>query len=421
MNGASPRLDDAAESLRRAREEVPRAADLLNALAHLADRPLPLAAIRSAAGDAAGEYRRAVGPASAERVLSALEDTGVLTRDGGGISVPAEVAEVLRTDLVRPVAASAADAACDFLEAWRESLEAGSRPGEDRAWDRLALHALALTERTAEAGRPPDRALRVGTRAAGRLQDRNRPEDAERLLAELQRSAEEAPRLEEPFLRAALDDQRAGLLADLGRGEEAAETARRAVRRAERTCAEEDPRRAVLLHNAGGVLKRLGRLEEATELYDGAYSLLNDHHAAGTPLELQLCLDLSDVLLARDSSGRAAEVAGRAVGLARDRLGRYHPETAAAVSNLGRAFRGEGRLERARTSFEQALEILEEVYGPDHPSLGPDLSNLGATLEEEGQPERARELHERALSIFRSSYGPDHRLTRAARAYVDDL
>jgi len=419
VTDAGSRLDDPAAALRRARENVPAAADLLNALAQLAERPLPLDAVRAASDGVPGDYD-AVGPGSAEKTLSALEEAGVLQRRELGILLSAPASRALREDLVRPVAASAAEAACRFLESWREQLEAGAGD-EDRAWDAVAAHALALAERMPEAGRSPDPALRVGTRAAGRLQDRSRPAEAERLLSDLQEAAERAPRLDEPFVLAALADQRAGLLAELERDEEAVEQARRAVREAEDRCGREDPRRAVVLHNAGGVLKRLGRLQEATELYDRAFELLEEHHASGTPLELQLCLDLSDVLLARGESRRAAEVAGRAVALARDRLGRYHPETAAAVSNLGRAFRGEGRLERARTTFRQAIEILEEVYSEDHPALGPDLSNLGATLEEEGETERARELHERALGIFRDAYGEEHRLTRAARAYLEDL
>lgn len=420
MSAGGSRMEDAATALRRAREAAPEAADLLNALAQLGVRPLPVDVVRAAAGEAPGTYGEAVAPGSAERVLSALEEAGVLRRQPGGILLTEAASRALREDLVRPVAASAAEAACRFLEAWRERLEAGTGD-EDEAWDAVSEHAVALAGRMAEAGRAPDAALRVGTRAAGRLQDRSRPAEAEGLLAALQEVAERAPRLEEPFLLAALADQRAGLLAELGRADDAARQARRAVDEAEERCGAEDPRRAVVLHNAGGVLKRLGRLEEATELYDGACGLLEEHHASGTPLELQLCLDLSDVLLARDESGRAAEVAGRAVALARERLGRYHPETAAAVSNLGRAFRGEGRLERARTSFRQAIEILEEVYSEDHPALGPDLSNLGATLEDEGEVERARQLHGRALALFREAYGEDHRLTRAARAYLDDL
>lgn len=420
MTGARSRLDDPGAALRRARDSAPEAADLLNALAHLAERPLPVDAVRAGGGDSPGSYREALAPGAAERTLSSLEEAGVLRRQEEGVVLLEGASRALRDEMVRPVAASAADAACRFLEAWREQLEAGTGD-EDEAWDAVAAHAVVLAERMPEAGRAPDPALRVGTRAAGRLQDRSRPAEADRLLAALQEAAERSPRLEEPFVLAALADQRAGLLAELDRADEAVEQARRAVREAEERCGEGDPRRAVVLHNAGGVLKRLGRLEEATELYDRAYGLLEEHHESGTPLELQLCLDLSDVLLARGESGRAAEVAGRAVALARERLGRYHPETAAAVSNLGRAFRGEGRLERARTSFRQAIEILEEVYSEHHPALGPDLSNLGATLEEEGEMERARELHERALGIFREAYGEDHRLTRAARAYLDDL
>lgn len=420
MSGASHDGGEAAESLAAARRSRPEAADLLNALAQLAPRPVPLAAVRAGVEEAPGRYGEALEPGRAEEVLAELEELGVLRSRERGIAVPGRVAEILRRDLVRPVAASAAEAACRVLEAWREQLEAGTGD-EDRPWEDLAAHAVALAGRMPESGRAPDAALRVGTRAAGRLQDRARPADAEALLAELADAAAAAPRLEEPFLRAALADQRAGLLAELGREAEAVEEARSAVGRAEEACGPDDPRRAVVLHNAGGTLKRLGRLEEATELYDRAYRLLEEHHSPGTPLELQLCLDLSDVLLARNEPSRAAEVAGRAVALARERLGRYHPETAAAVSNLGRAFRAEGRPGRARTAFRQALEILEEVYGPDHPALGPDLSNLGATLEQAGETERARQLHGRALEIFRSSYGEEHRLTRAARAYLEDL
>lgn len=420
MSEAPSRTGDAAEALRDARRQFPEAADLLNALAHLDQRPVPLRAIRAAAPETTGDHRDAVAPGAAGSVLSALEEVGVLRREASGVHLREEAAEVLRSELVRPVAAGAADAAAAFLDAWRERLE-GGRGDEDDEWERLAAHAVSLAKHTSEAGRAPDRALRIGTRAAGRLQDRSRPRETARLLSALLEAGDAAPRLREPFLLAALEDQRAGLLAELDRSDRAADAAARAVRRAEEVCAEEDLRRAVLLHNVGGTLKRLGRLQEAIRCYDRAYGLLDEHHDSGTPLELQLCLDLSDVLLAREESGRAAEVAGRAVALARERLGRNHPETAAAVSNLGRAFRGQGRLGRAATAFEQAIQILEEVYDADHPALGPDLSNLGATLEEQGEVERARALHERALGIFRATYGERHRLTRAARAYLDDL
>lgn len=417
--GAPPLGGGAAEALRRGRQRAPEAADLLNALAHLAERPVPVSALRSAAPEVPGEYGEALDPGEADRVLSSLEAAGALRRTAAGVHLPDPVAAALRRELVSPVAAGAAEAAAGFLEQWLEQLEAGGG-GEDSAWDRLAAHAVALTRRTAEAGRPPDRALRVGTRAAGRLQDRSRPRDAARLLADLGAAAE-PPGPREPFLLAALEDQRAALLAELGREEAAAEAARRAVRRAEEVCGPSDPRLAVLLHNAAGALKRLGRLEAAVELYDRAFGLLEEHHRGGTPLELQLCLDLSDVLLAAGVSRRAVEVAGRAVALGRERLGRYHPETAAAVSNLGRAFRAEGELGRARSCFEQAIEILERVYDPAHPALGPDLGNLGATLEEQGEVARARRVHERALELFREAYGDEHRLTRAAREHLDGL
>jgi len=98
----------------------------------------------------------------------------------------------------------------------------------------------------------------------------------------------------------------------------------------------------------------------------------------------------------------------RRLELSEAEYGPDHVEVARTLTNLGAAWRGLGKPEKARDVYERALRIFEREYGPDHVDVAITLTNLGAAWRGLGKPDTARGLHERALRIFEREYGPDH-------------
>lgn len=416
---------DPESRIEAARRAAPEAAGLLNVLAFVAPAPLPVSLV-DRLQDVPPDLTALEDPGRREDILSRLARTGAVSRTGRGPRMPAPVQAAVRESLVRPVADSALRSGVRLLEGAASGAGAredgpAAEDADREVWRALREHGLVLTRHLSEAGRHPDRALRLAARAGASLAASGDAGAAADFLERLEEAAPAPAGLEEPFFLAALSDQRSSLAAGLGRREEARRLAEQGVRRARRACEPTDPRLPVLLHNAGGVLRRLGMPEAARERYEDSRQHLEDYHSGANPLRLQLALDLSEVLLALGAHDAARAEAATALDTARERVGRYHPDTAAAVSRLGRALQGLGRREEARTAFEQAVEILERVRGPDHPALGTDLSKLGAVLEELGELEEARSRHRRALAIFEDAFGEDHRLSRGARAHLEQL
>ena len=97
-----------------------------------------------------------------------------------------------------------------------------------------------------------------------------------------------------------------------------------------------------------------------------------------------------------------------ALGLAEDRLGPGHPETAFTLSYLAQLLQDTNHLAEAEPLMRRALGIDESSYGPEHPRVAIQLNNLAALLQAANRLAEAEPLMQRALAIDESSYGPEH-------------
>lgn len=333
-SGTSSSAGEPATRIAAARQSGPVTARLLNLMAMLAPRPVPVELLgpeidRRPPGSGTGDGRtRDV--AGAVRRLVELD---LLRTHGGGsrVQMPEHVQSVVREALPGPVASGALEAGVRVI---REGVH-----GRGRIPHRALLpHAVALAERTADLGRAPDRALAL----AGRLLAGAGSEEVERPLlaasARLQEVAQGSRVLEDPFLRAALADQHAGLLAAAGETEEACRRAESAIREGRAILAgEDDPRLALLHYNAGGLYKGMGRPEEGVSHFRRARRLLEADAADGSMLAPRVLVDLAECLLMADRPEEAREVAPAAVAACTQRFGPDHPETAAARGAARRA------------------------------------------------------------------------------------
>ena len=197
------------------------------------------------------------------------------------------------------------------------------------------------------------------------------------------------------------------LLADQERFEEAEPAFRQLLTVLTWTWGPTAPRTVTAQDGLGVCLLKMGRLAEAESLLIDAYQKLTA--APDTPAD-SLAAVTGHLAVLRRRQGQfeeAERLHDTTMELSRQ-LGERSRAYAAALINAGAFYKDVGRLDRARTVYEQARPIVTEVLGREHPDYVLLLSNLGDLEMESGNAARALELLNEACSIGRSSLGERH-------------
>jgi tetratricopeptide (TPR) repeat protein len=134
----------------------------------------------------------------------------------------------------------------------------------------------------------------------------------------------------------------------------------------------------------------------------------------------ELLPDMHEELLAEvlNKHGTAAYQSGdqvaaissfeRSSELLQRRLGKNHPDVAAALNNLALLYYSRGDYERAEPLYRRSLSIDELTLGEDHPGVATDLNNLALLYKKQGSLEAAEPLLKRALDIKEKNFDPGH-------------
>jgi CHAT domain-containing protein/Tfp pilus assembly protein PilF len=107
----------------------------------------------------------------------------------------------------------------------------------------------------------------------------------------------------------------------------------------------------------------------------------------------------------------ALPVAQAAVRVAEATFGAQHPNTAAAVEELGEVYQAQGKYAEAEPLFKRALEIREKAFGPESPEVAQSLNSLGDLYRRfnlEGNNTNAEPLLKRSLAIREKALGSEH-------------
>lgn len=148
----------------------------------------------------------------------------------------------------------------------------------------------------------------------------------------------------------------------------------------------------------------------------------------------ELLPDTQEELLAEtlNKHGTAAYQAGdsalaiqsfeQSLELLQRRLGKNHPDVAAALNNLALLYYSRGDYERAEPLYRRSLAIDEQTLGDDHPGVATDLNNLALLYKKQGNLEAAEPLLKRALEIKEKNFDPGHpSLATGLRNYASVL
>lgn len=106
--------------------------------------------------------------------------------------------------------------------------------------------------------------------------------------------------------------------------------------------------------------------------------------------------------------GEAIRAFENAMNLTSKRLGKNHPDVAAALNNLALLHYSQGNYAAAEPLYQQSLAIDEHALGIDHPGVATDLNNLALLYKKQGNLEAAEPLLERALAIKEKNFDPGH-------------
>ena len=109
-----------------------------------------------------------------------------------------------------------------------------------------------------------------------------------------------------------------------------------------------------------------------------------------------------------------------ALEIMRDWYGSDHPETASAMTVLGRALFYQDRPDEAEPLLREALAVQEQVYG-DHPRVASALNDLSGVLMHRGEFDEAERFSRRQIEIYRSVYGERHPLVAIALSNVASI
>lgn len=107
-------------------------------------------------------------------------------------------------------------------------------------------------------------------------------------------------------------------------------------------------------------------------------------------------------------SGLAIQSFEQSLELLQRRLGKNHPDVAAALNNLALLYYSRGDYERAEPLYRRSLSIDEMTLGNDHPGVATDLNNLALLYKKQGNLEAAEPLLKRALLIKEKNFDPGH-------------
>jgi len=125
-------------------------------------------------------------------------------------------------------------------------------------------------------------------------------------------------------------------------------------------------------------------------------------------LEGELLNNAGSLALAEGRPDDARAAYERAAKLLEAALGREHPKTLNAITNLASAYGALGRPEDAVRSLDAAIPAIERLRGADHPALISPLWTLAQAQVQRNRLEEAKAAADRALRIARQRLGPRH-------------
>ncbi len=289
------------------------------------------------------------------------------------------------------------------------TLQRGDHPGAEAALSEAvkAAQATGYTEIVAQAA----------VRLVGVTGLKRRQFDKAKVWIDVAEASVE--RVNNPALRALLDDRAGAVLSEQGNIDEALRRLERAVRATEARGATDTMNFAGYLNDWAAVLDRAGRHDAALAAYKRAIAIEERLRGAHHP-ELAHALNNLAIVLERKRRYEEARAAyQRALDIAEE-LGGIDG-MADFLDNLAGVLGRMGRLDEAMDKRRRALAMRESASPPDLPGLASSWNNIGVAHQKAKQYDEALAAYEKSLALRRSVYGEDHPEVASALGNVGEI
>lgn len=104
----------------------------------------------------------------------------------------------------------------------------------------------------------------------------------------------------------------------------------------------------------------------------------------------------------------------RSLEICEKKLGKDYPSVATALNNLAGLYDSQGQYKEAEPLHKRSLMIREQKLGKDHPDTAQSLNNLAGLYQEQGRYDEAEPLYNRSIKIWEKSLGSEHPHVAAA-------
>ena len=176
------------------------------------------------------------------------------------------------------------------------------------------------------------------------------------------------------------------------------------------------------LERLGSILWRRGDDAGAERALREALTVATQAFPGRHPLRSGVMFRLADLLDERPEGYAEAEsLAQAALRDNRSEFGDSHPQTAAAMKQLGGILAEHGRTADGARMLRQALAIEQRVWGPSHAVAASTMTELAQALMRDGYSREAEQLLTGSAAILATSLGTKHSAYAGTLGHLADV
>ena len=162
---------------------------------------------------------------------------------------------------------------------------------------------------------------------------------------------------------------------------------------------------SITLDTLATELQNQGKYDEAEPLFREALEVDRETLGNRHPNTLAAISNLGGLLHAKGDLADAEPLCREALEVRRGTLGDRHSSTLTSIGKLGALLYAKGDLAAAEPLCREALEVRRGTLGDRHPSTLASINNLGVLLHDKGDLAAAEPLLREALEVERETLG----------------
>lgn len=204
--------------------------------------------------------------------------------------------------------------------------------------------------------------------------------------------------------------QKAVMLRNLSRYDEAEREANNMRRKAKRALGDNSPVYGAALNITGSIKRMKNDFSAAQEYYNQAVAVLEKSGAAGQKDLCETYVNLNDLFSETSQLAQAKVYGEKGYRLTAQLFGPNSPRTVYALNNFGMTLMRLGELDAAQQRLGESVKLHETVFGADHPEMVSAQNNMALLYVARGKYKEAEIAYEAASKLAKAKLPPSDRM-----------